>query len=52
MKEKEVKALMTKYHLTYKEAEQLWKEDNELEVNEEVEKMTEKAKQVRRYEKK
>ena len=52
MKEKEIKALMTKYNLTYEEAEQLWKEDNELEVNEEIEKMTEKAKQVRRYEKK
>lgn len=51
MNEKEIKYLMDKYQLTRDEAVQMWREDNGLEENAEIEEMTAKAKEIRRYEK-
>lgn len=44
-KEKEIKGFMEKYNLSYADAEQLWLEDNDELVNDEIEEMTKKAKQ-------
>lgn len=50
-KEKEILGFMKKYNLTREGAEQLWLEDNEIIKNEEIEKLVEKGKELRRYEK-
>lgn len=42
--EEEILKYMKKYDLTREQAEQLWREDNDLEENAEIEEMTKKAK--------
>lgn len=50
-KGKEILGFMEKYNLTREKAEQLWLEDNDLLENEEIERLVEKSKELRRYEK-
>lgn len=50
-KEKEILKLMETLKIDRAEAEELWKFDNDLVENEEVEELTKKAKNIRRYEK-
>lgn len=50
-KEKEIKGFMERHNLTREQAEQLWLEDNGYLINEEVERLVEKSKELRRYEK-
>lgn len=50
-KEKEIQGFMKRHNLTREEAEKLWLEDNGYLVNEEVERLVEKSKELRRYEK-
>lgn len=50
-KEKEILGFMERHNLTREEAEKLWLEDNGYLVNEEVERLVEKSKELRRYEK-
>lgn len=49
--DEEIKNFEKKYSVSESEAVQLWLEDNDFLDNEEVEKMTKKAKQTRHYEK-
>lgn len=50
-KELQIKNYMEKLGISYQEAEQLWEDDQEDYIGEEGEKMTEKAKEIKRYEK-
>ena len=50
-KELQIKNYMEKLGLSYEEAEQLWKDDQDDFIGEEGEQMTAKAKELKRYEK-
>lgn len=50
-KEKEIRKYMEKLNISYEEAEQLWEDDQEDYIGEEGEQMTQKAKELKRYEK-
>ena len=50
-KEQQIKVYMEKLQISREEAEQLWEDDQEDYIGEEGEAMTEKAKEVKRYEK-
>ena len=50
-KEKAIKNYMEKLKISHEEAEQLWEDDQEDYIGEEGEKMTKKAKGLKRYEK-
>jgi hypothetical protein len=50
-KELQIKNYMDKLGISYEEAEQLWKDDQEDYIGEEGEQMTQKAKELKRYEK-
>lgn len=50
-KELQIKNYMEKLGISYQEAEQLWEDDQEDYIGEEGEQMTQKAKEIKRYEK-
>ena len=50
-KEQQIKSYMEKLGISYEDAEQLWKDDQEDYIGEEGEQMTAKAKEIKRYEK-
>lgn len=48
-KEEQIQNFMTKLHISYEEAEQLYEDDDEDYIGEEGEAMTEKAKDIKTY---